>query len=136
MGGLLEFFLPPGVPGKFCTSVNETNWYGRSLEWHEESGIPEQIVNVLRRIPWCLVSMPTRCTRQDYILPASHLRRHSILIYLRMASQVITSDLLRAGMLIRHQFMEPGQVRIPSCSVFGGVQELRREEESRQASER
>jgi hypothetical protein len=28
-----------GVPGKFCTSVNETNWYGRSLEWHEESGI-------------------------------------------------------------------------------------------------
>jgi tetratricopeptide (TPR) repeat protein len=28
-----------GVPGKFCTSGNETNWYGRSLEWHEESGI-------------------------------------------------------------------------------------------------
>jgi hypothetical protein len=27
-----------GVPGKFCTRVNETNWYGRSLEWHEESG--------------------------------------------------------------------------------------------------
>jgi hypothetical protein len=25
-----------GVPGDFCTSVNETNWYGRSLEWHEE----------------------------------------------------------------------------------------------------
>jgi hypothetical protein len=28
-----------GVPGKFCTSRDETNWYGRSLEWHEESGI-------------------------------------------------------------------------------------------------
>jgi lipocalin-like protein len=28
-----------GVPGKFCTSGGETNWYGRSLEWHEESGI-------------------------------------------------------------------------------------------------
>jgi hypothetical protein len=27
------------VPGKFCTSGGETNWYGRSLEWHEESGI-------------------------------------------------------------------------------------------------
>jgi hypothetical protein len=25
-----------GVPGDFCTSVNETNWYERSLEWHEE----------------------------------------------------------------------------------------------------
>jgi hypothetical protein len=29
----------PGVPGNFCTRGNETNWYGRSLEWHEESGI-------------------------------------------------------------------------------------------------
>jgi len=27
------------VPGKFCTRRNETNWNGRSLEWHEESGI-------------------------------------------------------------------------------------------------
>ena len=24
-----------GVPGDFCTSVKETNWYERSLEWHE-----------------------------------------------------------------------------------------------------
>ena len=39
------------MPGKFCTSGSETNWYGRSLKWHEESGIrPEQIVNVLRQI--------------------------------------------------------------------------------------
>jgi len=22
-----------GVPGKFCTSGSETNWYGRSIEW-------------------------------------------------------------------------------------------------------
>ncbi len=22
-----------GVPGKFCTSGSETNWYGRSMEW-------------------------------------------------------------------------------------------------------
>jgi hypothetical protein len=29
----------PGVPGKFCTRGSETNWYGRSHEWHEESGI-------------------------------------------------------------------------------------------------
>ncbi len=27
-----------GVPGRFCTSGGETNWYGRSHEWHEESG--------------------------------------------------------------------------------------------------
>ena len=32
----LELRLPAGVPGDFCTSVNETNWYERSLEWHEE----------------------------------------------------------------------------------------------------
>jgi len=25
-----------GVPGKFCTSGSETNWYGRSPEWREE----------------------------------------------------------------------------------------------------
>jgi phospholipase C len=25
----------PGVPGKFCTSGDETNWYERSLGWHE-----------------------------------------------------------------------------------------------------
>jgi hypothetical protein len=31
--------LCSGVPGKFCTGGSETNWYGRSLEWHEESGI-------------------------------------------------------------------------------------------------
>ena len=24
-----------GVPGKFCTGGDETNWYGRSMEWHE-----------------------------------------------------------------------------------------------------
>ena len=24
-----------GVPGAFCTSCNERNWYERSLEWHE-----------------------------------------------------------------------------------------------------
>jgi len=29
----------PGVPGEFCTGVNETNWYERSLLWHEESDI-------------------------------------------------------------------------------------------------
>jgi aerobic-type carbon monoxide dehydrogenase small subunit (CoxS/CutS family) len=28
-----------GVPGNFCTRVDETNWYERSLLWHEESGI-------------------------------------------------------------------------------------------------
>jgi hypothetical protein len=28
-----------GVPGKFCTSGSETNWYGRSQEWHEERGL-------------------------------------------------------------------------------------------------
>ena len=28
-----------GVPGKFCTRVNETNWYGRSLKWHEGRSI-------------------------------------------------------------------------------------------------
>jgi hypothetical protein len=27
---------PIGVPGEFCTSGNETNWYERSLEWREE----------------------------------------------------------------------------------------------------
>lgn len=24
---------PTGVPGKFCTSGNKTNWYGRSMGW-------------------------------------------------------------------------------------------------------
>jgi len=28
-----------GVPGKFCTSGSETNWYGRSQEWREERGL-------------------------------------------------------------------------------------------------
>jgi hypothetical protein len=28
-----------GMPGSFCTSVDETNWYERSLEWHEERSI-------------------------------------------------------------------------------------------------
>jgi peptidoglycan/LPS O-acetylase OafA/YrhL len=27
------FLITSGVPGKFCTSGNETNWYGRSMEW-------------------------------------------------------------------------------------------------------
>jgi DNA-binding transcriptional LysR family regulator len=27
-----------GVPGKLCIRGSETNWYGRSHEWHEESG--------------------------------------------------------------------------------------------------
>ena len=26
-------FRDIGVPGKFCTSGSETNWYGRSMEW-------------------------------------------------------------------------------------------------------
>ena len=29
-------YYQSGVPGDFCTSVKETNWYERSLEWHEE----------------------------------------------------------------------------------------------------
>jgi CheY-like chemotaxis protein len=28
-----------GLPGFFCTRLNETNWYERSLEWHEERSI-------------------------------------------------------------------------------------------------
>jgi hypothetical protein len=28
-----------GVPGEFCTSWDETDWYERSLEWHEERSI-------------------------------------------------------------------------------------------------
>ena len=46
MGGVSLLSIPhqlsfagDGVPGKFCTSGGETNWYGRSLEWHEGSGI-------------------------------------------------------------------------------------------------
>jgi capsid protein len=36
-------FLPAtGVPGNFCTSGNETDWYGRSLKWHAaKSTYPE-----------------------------------------------------------------------------------------------
>jgi hypothetical protein len=29
----------PGVPGKFCTRENETNWYGRGPRWDEERNI-------------------------------------------------------------------------------------------------
>jgi hypothetical protein len=32
-GGSREPSLTAGVPGKFCTSGSETNWYGRSMEW-------------------------------------------------------------------------------------------------------
>ena len=60
-GDLIEF----GVPGKFCTSVNETNWYGRSLEWAKErSTVPEQIVNMLRQIEVAIANgktTPTAC---------------------------------------------------------------------------
>jgi RimJ/RimL family protein N-acetyltransferase len=28
-----------GVPGEFCTSGNETNWYGRSPRWDAEKSI-------------------------------------------------------------------------------------------------
>ena len=28
-----------GMPGCFCTRVDETNWYERSLKWHEERSI-------------------------------------------------------------------------------------------------
>ena len=37
-GMMLSYTNPLGfgVPGGFCTSFNETNWYERSLEWHEE----------------------------------------------------------------------------------------------------
>ena len=28
-----------GMPGCFCTRVDETNWYERGLEWHEERSI-------------------------------------------------------------------------------------------------
>ena len=28
-----------GLPGKFCTSGAETNWYGRSKEWAEQRSI-------------------------------------------------------------------------------------------------
>jgi hypothetical protein len=28
-----------GVPGKFCTSENGTNWYGRSPKWDAEKSI-------------------------------------------------------------------------------------------------
>jgi hypothetical protein len=33
---LMDPLIEGGVPGKFCTRGNETNWYGRSLEWREE----------------------------------------------------------------------------------------------------
>ena len=41
VGGTLSLISSPGeseytndgVPGKFCTSGSETNWYGRSMEW-------------------------------------------------------------------------------------------------------
>jgi len=29
-----------GVPGKFCTRWDETNWYGRSMEWARQESIP------------------------------------------------------------------------------------------------
>jgi hypothetical protein len=32
---LAEVAVLAGVPGDFCTSVDATNWYERSLEWHE-----------------------------------------------------------------------------------------------------
>jgi putative transposase len=40
-----------GVPGKFCTSGSETNWYGREPQMARgKRHTPEQIVNVLRQI--------------------------------------------------------------------------------------
>jgi 4-hydroxy-3-polyprenylbenzoate decarboxylase len=32
--GHLRLLVQVGVPGKFCTSVNKTNWCGRSPKWH------------------------------------------------------------------------------------------------------
>lgn len=31
--------MPLGMPGKFCTSRCETNWYARSLEWQAERSV-------------------------------------------------------------------------------------------------
>ena len=36
--GVVECRMYPdilGLPGEICTSGNETNWYGRSLEWRK-----------------------------------------------------------------------------------------------------
>ena len=32
-GGTKVLLCESGVPGKFCTSGSDTNWYGRSMEW-------------------------------------------------------------------------------------------------------
>jgi hypothetical protein len=34
-----EMAVTGGVPGKFCTRKYETNWYERSLGWHEGRSI-------------------------------------------------------------------------------------------------
>src|SRR5665213_700850 len=37
--GKVEVLPASGVPGNFCTSGDETNWYETSLEWHEGRSI-------------------------------------------------------------------------------------------------
>ena len=34
-----RFWIASGMPGSFCTRVNETNWYERSHLWREERSI-------------------------------------------------------------------------------------------------
>jgi hypothetical protein len=42
---------PRREPGEFCTSVNEANWYERSLEWPQgKKHSPEQIVSLLQQL--------------------------------------------------------------------------------------